>query len=95
MKIWLQKNWWKILIVPLVFVLLYRVWKFLSGVISKRVSDPDLFTLNSKEDAELKRIEENGRGKIAEVKASADKEREKIDNGETSPSEIFNRETEK
>uniref|UniRef100_A0A6H2A1F9 Uncharacterized protein n=1 Tax=viral metagenome TaxID=1070528 RepID=A0A6H2A1F9_9ZZZZ len=87
---WLKKNWYWLLVVPVIFYGIYKAAKFAVIMFSDDDSGPDLTELERTQNDEIEKLNRQKEEERKKIEEEAKKKRDELSSGEKKPADVFN-----
>jgi len=88
-KSWFAKHWWKVTIIPAIFVFVFFVIKFAIVYITANIGIPDLSDLEKSFYKNQRKLDDSERDVLDMIIKERDELWKKIDEGNPTPGKIF------
>ena len=89
---WFSKHWWKVTIIPAIFVFAYFIIKYIMIYITSNIGIPDLSDLQKSFYEDQRRMDIEERDVLDKIIKERDALWKKIDEGSPTPGMIFDKE---
>ena len=86
---WIKNHWWKLLLIPIVFVFIYFVLKLVIVYISSNIGIPDLSDLDKSFYEDQQKMDKSEQAVLDMIRKERDQLWLSIDQGNPTPAEIF------